>query len=38
MQQSLEFYKSLSDDNKDRLAEVLEKNQKLEDDVADLRK
>ena len=38
MQQSLEFYKSLSDDNKERLAEVLEKNQKLEDDVAELRK
>lgn len=38
MQQSLEFYKELSDDTKDRLAEVLEKNQKLEDDVSELRK
>lgn len=38
MQQSLEFYKSLSDDNKERLAEVLEKNQKLEEDVSELRK
>ena len=38
MQQSLEFYKSLSDDNKERLSEVLEKNQKLEDDVSELRK
>lgn len=38
MQQSLEFYKELSDDTKERLAEVLEKNQKLEDDVAELRK
>ena len=38
MQQSLEFYKELSDDTKERLAEVLEKNQKLEDDVSELRK
>ena len=38
MQQSLEFYKSLSDDNKERLTEVLEKNQKLEEDVSELRK
>lgn len=38
MQQSLEFYKSLSDDNKERLTEVLQKNQKLEDDVSELRK
>lgn len=38
MQQSLEFYKSLSDDNQQRLSEVLRRNQKLEDDVADLRK
>lgn len=38
MQQSLQFYKELSDDTKERLAEVLEKNQKLEDDVAELRK
>ena len=38
MQQSLEFYKELSDDTKERLTEVLEKNQKLEDDVSELRK
>ena len=38
MQQSLEFYKELSDDTKNRLTEVLEKNQKLEDDVSELRK
>ena len=38
MQQSLQFYKELSDDTKERLAEVLEKNQKLEDDVEELRK
>lgn len=38
MQQSLNFYKELSDDNKERLTEVLEKNQKLEDDVSELRK
>lgn len=38
MQQSLQFYKELSDDTKERLAEVLEKNQRLEDDVAELRK
>ena len=38
MQQSLEFYKALSNDNKERLTEVLQKNQKLEDDVSELRK
>ena len=38
MQQSLNFYKELSDDNKERLTEVLQKNQKLEDDVSELRK
>ena len=38
MQQSLEFYKELSDDTKERLTEVLQKNQKLEDDVSELRK
>lgn len=38
MQQSLEFYKELSDDTKERLTEVLEKNQKLEEDVSELRK
>ena len=38
MQQSLEFYKELSDDTKERLTEVLQKNQKLEDDVSELTK
>lgn len=38
MQQSLEFYKKLSDDNKDRLDEVLERNAELEQEMKDLRK
>lgn len=38
MQQSLEFYKKLSDDNKDRLDEVLKRNAELEQEVKDLRK
>lgn len=38
MQQSLEFYKKLSDDNKDRLDEVLERNAELEQEIKDLRK
>lgn len=37
MQESLEFYKQLSDDNKRRLEEVLQKNQELEKEVAELR-
>ena len=38
MQQSLEFYKKLSDDNKSRLDEVLERNAELEQEIRDLRK
>lgn len=37
MQQSLEFYKKLSDDNKNRLDEVLERNAELEQEIKDLR-
>jgi hypothetical protein len=33
MQQSLEFYKKLSDDNKNRLDEVLKRNAELEQDM-----
>ena len=38
MQQSLEFYKKLSDDNENRLDEVLKRNAKLEQEIKDLRK
>lgn len=38
MQQSLEFYKKLSDDNKNRLDEVLKRNAELELEIEDLRK
>ena len=38
MRESLEFYKQLSDDNKQRLEDVLKKNAKLEDEVSELRK
>lgn len=38
MQQSLEFYKKLSDDNKNRLDEVLKRNEELEQEIKDLRK
>ena len=37
MQKSLEFYKQLSDDNKERLDSLLKKNDQLEDEVAELR-
>jgi hypothetical protein len=37
MQESLEFYKSLADDNKRRLDEVLLENADLRKEVADLR-
>ena len=37
MKESLEFYKQLSDDNKERLAEVLKKNDQLEKELSDLR-
>lgn len=38
MQQSLEFYKKLSDDNKNRLDEVLKRNAELEQEIRDLKK
>lgn len=38
MQHSLEFYKKLSDDNKNRLDEVLKRNAELEQEIRDLRK
>lgn len=38
MQQSLEFYKKLSDDNKNRLDEVLKRNTELKQEIRDLRK
>lgn len=38
MKQSLDFYKQLSDDNKERLEEVLKRNDALEKEVAELRK
>lgn len=38
MKDSLEFYKALSTDNKERLEEVLKRNELLEDEVAELRK
>ena len=38
MQQSLEFYKKLSDDNENRLDEVLKRNVELEQEIKDLRK
>lgn len=38
MQQSLEFYKKLSDDNKNRLDGVLKRNAELEQEIRDLRK
>ena len=37
MQDSLEFYKTLADDNKQRLDEVLAENADLRKEVADLR-
>lgn len=38
MEKSLEFYRSLSDDNRTRLEEITERNNKLEKEVQDLRK
>lgn len=38
MQQSLEFYKKLSDDNKNRLDDVLKRNAELKQEIGDLRK
>ena len=37
MQESLNFYKQLSDDNRSRLEEVLKRNDELENDVKNLR-
>lgn len=37
MKESLEFYKQLSDDNRERLAQVLEKNEQLEKEMSDLK-
>ena len=38
MKESLEFYKQLSDDNKDRLDEMLKRNDELEYEIKELRK
>ena len=38
MEKSLGFYKSLSDDNKNRLEEITERNNELEKEVQELRK
>lgn len=38
MRESLEFYKQLSDDNKQRLDEVLKRNDALEVEIKELRK
>lgn len=38
MEKSLEFYRSLSDDNKARLEEITERNNELEKEVQELRK
>ena len=37
MQESLEFYKTLADDNKTRLEEVLRENAELRKEITDLR-
>lgn len=37
MKESLDFYKKLSDDNKERLNEVLKRNENLEEEVKELR-
>lgn len=38
MKESLEFYQKLSDDNKNRLDAMIERNAKLEEEIAELRK
>lgn len=38
LQKSLDFYRNLSDDNRQRLETMLERNSKLEEEVLDLRK
>lgn len=37
LQKSLDFYRNLSDDNRQRLEAMLERNSKLEEEVLDLR-
>lgn len=37
LQKSLDFYRNLSDDNRQRLETMLERNSKLEEEVFDLR-
>lgn len=37
MKESLDFYKKLSDDNRERLDEVLKRNDSLEEEVKELR-
>ena len=37
MKESLEFYKQLSDDNRERLKEVLDKNDQLEKEISELK-
>ena len=37
MKESLDFYKQLSDDNRERLSEVLEKNDRLEKELSELK-
>ena len=37
MKESLDFYKQLSDDNRERLKRVLERNEQLEREVADIK-
>lgn len=37
MKESLDFYKQLSDDNKERLAEILQKNDRLEKEISELK-
>lgn len=37
MKESLEFYKHLSDDNRERLQEMLRRNEQLEREIADLK-
>lgn len=38
MKESLEFYKQLSDDNKERLEEMIKRNDVLEQEIKDLRR
>ena len=38
LQKSLDFYRNLSDDNRQRLETILERNSKLEEEVLDLKK